>query len=166
MDESDGWAASQIEIRPEREADHSRVFEVERATSETEVNDLFRAAARSPELDGILGYEDRPPTPAEMEEMKARVRSAMEQGAFGLSSGLFYLPGNYAETDEVVELAIVADVGAFRGGAYSAGGADVVMAERARHGARLGELVASLSQATEALFAYAEDLQLAAGGAR
>jgi N-acyl-D-amino-acid deacylase len=55
-----------------------------------------------------MGYEDRPPTPAEMEEMKARVRSAMEQGAFGLSSGLFYLPGNYAETDEVVELATVA----------------------------------------------------------
>ena len=36
------------------------VFEVERATTETEVNDLFRAASRSPELDGILGYEERP----------------------------------------------------------------------------------------------------------
>lgn len=55
-----------------------------------------------------MGYEDRPPTPSEMEAMKARVRSAMEEGAFGLSSGLFYLPGNYAETDEVVELARVA----------------------------------------------------------
>jgi glyceraldehyde 3-phosphate dehydrogenase len=36
------------------------VFEVERATTETEVNDLFRAASQSRELNGILGYEDRP----------------------------------------------------------------------------------------------------------
>lgn len=36
------------------------VFEVERATTETEVNDLFRAASQSRELSGILGYEDRP----------------------------------------------------------------------------------------------------------
>jgi N-acyl-D-amino-acid deacylase len=55
-----------------------------------------------------MGYDDRPPTEAELESMKSRVRSAMEEGAFGLSSGLFYLPGNYAETEEVIELARVA----------------------------------------------------------
>jgi glyceraldehyde 3-phosphate dehydrogenase len=36
------------------------VFEVEHATTETQVNDLFRAASQSQELNGILGYEDRP----------------------------------------------------------------------------------------------------------
>lgn len=58
--------------------------------------------------------------------------------------------------DSVVELAIVADVGAFRGPAYGPGGADAAMAERARHGARLGELVAALSERVQADFAYAD----------
>ena len=69
-------------------------------------------------------------------------------------------PGNEAGVawydEQVVELAIVADVGAFRGGAYTAGGADAAMADRAVHGARLGELVARLSERTQALFAYAD----------
>ena len=43
-----------------------------------------------------------------MEAMKAFVRRGMDEGAFGLSSGLFYLPGNYAETEEVIELNRVA----------------------------------------------------------
>jgi hypothetical protein len=69
-------------------------------------------------------------------------------------------PGNEAGVawydEQVVELAIVADVGAFRGGAYTPGGADAAMADRAVHGARLGELVAQLSERTHALFAYAD----------
>ena len=40
--------------------------------------------------------------------MKDLVRAAMEEGAFGLSSGLFYAPGSFAKTDEVIELAKVA----------------------------------------------------------
>ncbi|MEX2531668.1 MAG: D-aminoacylase [Gemmatimonadota bacterium] len=56
----------------------------------------------------VLGLEDRPPTPTELEEMKAYVRQSMEEGALGLSSGLLYVPGNYAETEEVIELARVA----------------------------------------------------------
>jgi N-acyl-D-amino-acid deacylase len=56
----------------------------------------------------VLGYEDRAPSAEELEEMKARVRRAMEEGAFGLSSGLFYVPGTYAETEEVIELSRVA----------------------------------------------------------
>lgn len=52
----------------------------------------------------ILGMEDRQPTPEELEEMKGLVKEAMEQGAHGLSTGLIYLPGAFANTDEVVEL--------------------------------------------------------------
>ena len=49
----------------------------------------------------------RPPTEAERDEMKALVRSAMEEGALGLSTGLIYAPGVFAETEELIELAKV-----------------------------------------------------------
>ena len=55
-----------------------------------------------------IGMEDRPPTAEELDAMRAFVRKGMEEGAYGLSSGLFYLPGNYAETQEVIELNRVA----------------------------------------------------------
>jgi N-acyl-D-aspartate/D-glutamate deacylase len=51
-----------------------------------------------------------------MDEMKALVDQAMADGAFGLSSGLIYVPGSYAATDEVAELAKVA---ASHGGIYA-----------------------------------------------
>lgn len=56
----------------------------------------------------VLGEEDREPTDDELDEMRALVRKAMEEGAFGLSSGLFYVPGTYASTEEVIELGKVA----------------------------------------------------------
>lgn len=56
----------------------------------------------------VMGMADRAPTPQELERMKAFVRKGMDEGAQGLSSGLFYLPGSYAETEEVIELARVA----------------------------------------------------------
>ncbi len=56
----------------------------------------------------IVGLENRPATAAEIERMKRLVDVSMRQGAFGLSSGLFYVPGNYASTQEVIELARVA----------------------------------------------------------
>jgi N-acyl-D-amino-acid deacylase len=59
---------------------------------------------------------NRAPTSDELTQMKALVRAGMEQGAFGLSSGLFYTPGSYSKTDEVVALAAVA--GEF-GGVYT-----------------------------------------------
>lgn len=52
----------------------------------------------------VVGGEDRKPTPAELEEMKAHVERAIEEGAYGLSTGLVYFPGMYAETDEIIEL--------------------------------------------------------------
>ena len=58
------------------------------------------------------GSFDRRPTAEELEHMKQMVREAMEGGAVGLSSGLYYTPGTYATTDEVIELAkVVRDFG-------------------------------------------------------
>jgi len=56
----------------------------------------------------VMGSENRHATPEELERMKALVRQAMLDGAFGISTGLFYVPGNYAPTEEVIELAKVA----------------------------------------------------------
>lgn len=55
----------------------------------------------------VIGDDDRPPTEVELEMMRGEVRAAMEQGAFGLSSGLIYPPGRFATTEEVIELAKV-----------------------------------------------------------
>ncbi len=56
----------------------------------------------------IMGMENRPLVIGELEKMKALLERAMKEGAFGLSTGLKYVPGAYASTDEVVELAKVA----------------------------------------------------------
>jgi len=53
------------------------------------------------------GSFDRPPTPQELARMKALVEQAMKDGAVGLSTGLIYQPGVFAQTDEIVELAKV-----------------------------------------------------------
>lgn len=53
----------------------------------------------------ILGPGDVQPTPEQLESMKSLVRGAMREGAFGLSTGLFYVPGSFAHTEEVIELA-------------------------------------------------------------
>jgi N-acyl-D-amino-acid deacylase len=54
------------------------------------------------------GSFDRPPTAEELEKMKEMVQQAMKEGAVGLSTGLIYLPGAYAKTEEIIELAKVA----------------------------------------------------------
>ncbi len=56
----------------------------------------------------VVGLEDRAPTDAELDEMRALVDQAMQEGAYGLSTGLKYPPGTFAETEEVIELAKVA----------------------------------------------------------
>lgn len=98
---------------------------------------------------------------------RAYAQSLVSEGTLPLydAGGWFFSvdlhnPGNEAAVpwydEEVVELALVADVGVFMGPAYDGGGAVAAMADRAVHGARLGALVAALSQHTEALFAYAD----------
>ena len=65
---------------------------------------------------GVVGLNDVPATPAQLEEMKQHVEQAMLDGAFGLSSGLIYVPNKYASTEELIELAKVA---ARHGGFYT-----------------------------------------------
>ncbi|HBB95915.1 MAG TPA: dihydroorotase [Blastocatellia bacterium] len=56
----------------------------------------------------VIGYDDRPPTAAELEQMKKLVADAMIAGAMGVSTSLQYVPARFAKTDEIVELAKVA----------------------------------------------------------
>ena len=56
----------------------------------------------------VVGQSQRAATPAEIEQMKSLVGQAMEQGALGLSTSLQYVPGRFASTEEIVELAKVA----------------------------------------------------------
>ena len=56
----------------------------------------------------VIGLDNRPPTAAELTRMEAMVDRAMQDGAFGLSSALIYVPGSFAQTDELVALAKVA----------------------------------------------------------
>jgi N-acyl-D-aspartate/D-glutamate deacylase len=58
--------------------------------------------------EGIMGLENRAPTDDELDEMREFVANDMRAGALGLSTGLYYRPGSYAETDEVIELAKIA----------------------------------------------------------
>lgn len=64
----------------------------------------------------VMGTENRAPTPAELAKMVALVREGMRDGAFGMSTGLRYVPGYYSKTDEVVALARAA---ADSGGIYT-----------------------------------------------
>lgn len=64
----------------------------------------------------VMGREDRAPTPAELERMRAMVAQAMAEGAFGISTGLKYIPGAYSDVDEIVALSQVA---ADSGGIYT-----------------------------------------------
>jgi dihydroorotase/N-acyl-D-amino-acid deacylase len=56
----------------------------------------------------VIGLKDRKATPEELDKMREIVRQSMREGAFGLSTGLFYVPGAFTPTEEVVALAKVA----------------------------------------------------------
>ncbi len=66
--------------------------------------------------EAVLGLEDRAPTAGELERMKEMVATGMDHGAWGISTGLKYLPGAFAELDELVALSQVAGR---RGGFYT-----------------------------------------------
>src|SRR5438128_4960077 len=63
----------------------------------------------------VLGSTDAQPTAAQLDEMKTLVARAMDDGAFGISTGLYYAPQSYAKTEEVIALSKVA---AAKGGIY------------------------------------------------
>ncbi|GAA2752662.1 D-aminoacylase [Kitasatospora cinereorecta] len=81
-----------------------------------------------------MGWENRPPTPAELDRMRELVARGLHEGAVGLSSGLSYPPGSYAATDELVALCtVVAGLGGFHaphqrsyGAGASAGYAEMI----------------------------------------
>ena len=64
----------------------------------------------------VKGFDPSKPSKDELDEMKALIAQAMEEGAFGMSTGLIYPPGSYATTEEIIELAKV--VGEY-GGIYT-----------------------------------------------
>ena len=64
----------------------------------------------------VIGYEDRPPSQDDSRAMAREVEAAMDAGALGLSTGLIYAPGLFADTAEIIELQRTA---ARRGGIYS-----------------------------------------------
>jgi dihydroorotase/N-acyl-D-amino-acid deacylase len=66
--------------------------------------------------EAVMGMADRAPSPAELDRLRGMVAQGMGQGAFGLSTGLRYLPGTFATTDEIVALARAA---ADSGGIYT-----------------------------------------------
>jgi len=63
----------------------------------------------------VMGMSDAKPTAEQLDHMKALVATAMHEGAIGMSTGLYYAPGSYASTEEVIALASVA---AAQGGIY------------------------------------------------
>jgi N-acyl-D-amino-acid deacylase len=75
-----------------------------RYDSGTAVN-VAQLVGNTPLRIAALGWDDVPTTPAATSAMRSRLREAMEEGAFGVSSGLDYPPGAYATTEELAELA-------------------------------------------------------------
>ncbi len=56
----------------------------------------------------VIGFEDKPPTPEQLEQMRELVRKEMEAGALGIGTSLIYPPAFYAKTEELIELCKVA----------------------------------------------------------
>jgi N-acyl-D-amino-acid deacylase len=69
---------------------------------------LAPLVAHGPLRMAVMGSDDRPPAPGELQAMKALLADQLRQGAWGLSTGLIYPPGSYAATGELIELAAVA----------------------------------------------------------
>ena len=86
----------------------------------------------------VMGSEDRDPTRDELDRMRTLVAEAMAEGAFGLSTGLFYVPGSFTSTEEVIELSRVA---AAHGGIYISHMRDeaLLLLDSVRETIRIGE---------------------------
>ena len=86
----------------------------------------------------VIGVEDRDPTRDELDRMRALVAQAMREGAFGLSTGLFYVPGSFTSTEEVIELSRIA---AAHGGIYISHMRDeaLLLLDSVRETIRIGE---------------------------
>ncbi len=102
-----------------------------------------------------LGYENRPPTPEELQRMQQLVAQAMEEGALGVGSSLIYAPAFYAQTDELIALCQTA---AEYGGMY--------ISHMRSEGDRFLEAVDELIEIAEKAGMAAEIYHLKAAGER
>ena len=98
--EISGVAPGDLDMRWSSFADY--VDAVERAAPSVNIAVL---AGHGTIREQVMGWERRAPTGGELREMQALVSEAMEAGAVGMSSGLIYAPGMYADTDEVAAVA-------------------------------------------------------------
>jgi N-acyl-D-amino-acid deacylase len=93
-----------LDGRPEIDYDWSSVADyLTRFDGKVSVNIAFLVGNSALRIEAI-GWEDEPTTPAHTDRMLANLREAMQEGAWGLSSGLDYPPGSYASTQELADL--------------------------------------------------------------
>ena len=109
------WLDSGLNGYPPSPADWLTVADLLGRYDNTVAVNIAYILGNSPVRIWSVGWNDRPATGAEIEEMRSVVREAMEEGAWGLSTGLDYPPGSYADT---AELAALAEVSARMGGFY------------------------------------------------
>jgi N-acyl-D-amino-acid deacylase len=98
------WLDSGLNGYPPEPADWLSVADLLGRYDNTVAVNIAYILGNSPVRIWSVGWNDRPATSAELEDMKAVVREAMQEGAWGLSTGLDYPPGAYADTGELVAL--------------------------------------------------------------
>jgi len=103
------WLDSGLNGYPPMPADWLTVAEMLTKYDERVAINMAYILGNSPVRIWGVGWNDRPATAAELEDMKAVIRESMEEGAWGLSTGLDYPPGAYASTEELVALSETAN---------------------------------------------------------
>ena len=108
------WLDSGLNGYPPMPADWLTVADLLSKYDDSVAINVAYILGNSPARIWAVGWNDRPATGAELEDMKSVVREAMEEGAWGLSTGLDYPPGSYADTAELVAVSeTVAGLGGF-----------------------------------------------------
>ena len=109
------WLDSGLNGYPPMPADWRTVADLLSKYDNSVAVNIAYILGNSPVRIWSVGWDNRPATVTEMEDMKAVVREAMEEGAWGLSTGLDYEPGAFSDTDELVALS---ETAARMGGFY------------------------------------------------
>ena len=91
---------------------HSMGGYLDRLDSSGIALNVLALVGHGPIRSAVMGYEKRYPTTSELEAMKSLLRSSLDGGAFGFSTGLIFPPSSYSDTEEIVQLAqVLAEVG-------------------------------------------------------
>ena len=109
------WLDSGLNGYPPMPADWLTVAELLGKYDNSVAINMAYILGNSPVRIWSVGWNDRPATAAEIADMQAVIREAMEEGAWGISTGLDYPPGAYADTDELVA---ISETAASLGGMY------------------------------------------------